>query len=69
MEAEVIVPIIRKTDLPQCEGQIVGPQPSYRRKDGDQCWRRSQYKIDGKSYCAFHAGRLALEALLAKPTI
>ena len=50
---------------PQCQGKIVGSQPAYRKAGGDQCWRKSQYEIGGKPYCAFHAGRIALEALLA----
>jgi len=51
-------------NTPQCEGEIVGPQPSYRKAGGKQCWRRSAYELDGKTYCAFHAGRIALALLL-----
>lgn len=54
-----------KVETPQCEGSIVGPQPKYRLAGGTQCWRTSQYEIDGKYYCAFHAGKVALDRLLA----
>lgn len=49
---------------PKCVGLIVGPQPLYRHKNGPECLRLAQYELDGKPYCAFHAGRIALDALL-----
>lgn len=65
MEAKQISgTIYQPVSTPQCEGNIVGPQPAYRKAGGEQCYRKSQYMLDGKPYCAFHAGRIALEALL-----
>lgn len=59
-------PEYQAVDTPQCVGEIIGLQPSYRKAQGKQCFRASAYELDGKPYCAFHAGRIALVALLAE---
>jgi hypothetical protein len=49
---------------PQCEADVVGLQPSYRKELPPRCMRSSQYLIDGKHYCGFHAGKMALDYLI-----
>lgn len=51
---------------PQCEGNVVGAQPSYRKSMPSQCMRASKYKLDGKHLCAFHAGQMALDHLIGQ---
>lgn len=55
----------KAVEAPQCEANVTGNQPTYRKRMPSQCMRVSQYRIDGKCYCAFHAGQVALVRLLS----
>ncbi len=53
-----------RPDTPQCEALRSERYWSDTPTTDTQCTFRSRYVIDGKHYCARHAGKVALEKLM-----